>query len=167
MPLLICLGRHLTSKVPVDLYQRHRDNERWTWKPDGPDVSYRVAIIKEGDPKRVAVVMSLSGSIKIDDLPADVRELATIYEMTLAGVTPTPTFLRTRQNLEAFRVAYQELLGMIGQKHGSLEAIDLFPAVPAPIAVLCGRELLPKVHPKLRVYDNDRQAGGFIFQLTV
>ena len=48
-----------------------------------------------------------------------------------------------------------------------LDTIDLFPAVPAPIAVLCGRELLPKVHPKLRVYDNDRDAGGFTFKLEV
>jgi hypothetical protein len=165
--LLICLGRHLTSKVPVDLYHRHRDNERWTWKAEGPAVSYRFGMIKRGDPKQVAIVLSLSGSVKVDDLPAGIRESATVYEMTLENATPTPTFLRTRQDLEAFRVAYQELLGTIGQEHGALDEIDLFPAVPAPIAVLCGRELLPKVHPRLRVFDNDRSAGGFSLQLTV
>lgn len=167
IPLLICLGRHLTSKVPVDLYQRHRDNERWAWKDAGPALSFRSEMIKQGDAKRVAVVLSLSGSIKLEDLPADVRDSATVYEMTLNNGAPTPTFLRTRQDLEAFRVGYQELLGRIGQAHGTLPEIDLFPAVPAPIAVLCGRELLPKVHPKLRVYDNDKSVGGFTYQLTV
>lgn len=167
MPLLICLGTHLSSKIPMDLYQRHRDKDRWMWKQDGPPMSYVTRVIKEGDPKRVAVVLSLSGSIKLESLPADVRDQATVYEMTLENVTPTPTFLRTRQDLEAFRIAYQELLGMIGQRHGSLGEVELFPAVPAPIAVLCGRELLPKVHPKLRVYDNDKQKGGFTYQLTV
>jgi len=167
IPLLICLGRHLTSKVPVDVFQRHRDTERWAWKPDGPDLSFRSAMIKKGDPRRVAVLLSLSGSISLADLPADVRETATVYELTLDGRAPNPTFLRRRQDLEAFRVAYQELLGTIGQQHGRLEEIDFFPAVPAPVAVLCGRELLPKVHPKLRVFDFNKETGGFTFQLTV
>jgi hypothetical protein len=30
-----------------------------------------------------------------------------------------------------------------------------------------GRELLPKVHPKLRVFDFNKETGGFTFQLTV
>ena len=38
------------------------------------------------------------------------------------GVAPNPTVLRRRQDLEAFRVAYQELLGAIGQEHGRLSA---------------------------------------------
>jgi hypothetical protein len=167
IPLLICLGRHLTSKVPVDVFQRHRDNERWAWKSDGPDLSFRSAMIKQGDPHHVAVVVSLSGSIGLRDLPGNVRETATIYELTLEGTVPSPTFLRRRQDLEAFRVAYQELLGTIGQQHGRLEEIDFFPAVPPPVAVLCGRELLPKVHPKLRVFDFNKGTGGFTFQLTV
>jgi hypothetical protein len=58
-------------------------------------------------------------------------------------------------------------LGLVVNKHGLLETIDVFPAVPAPIAVLCGRELLPKVHPKLRVFDYDKLQGGFTFKLEV
>lgn len=167
MSLLICLGRHLTSKVPVDVYQRHRDTERWVWKSDGPVFTFRHGLLKEGDPKRVAVVVSISGSIKLADLPAGVRNGATVYELTVDGVTPSPTILRRRADIEAFRVAYQELLGTIGQRHGRLETVDFFPAVPAPVAVLCGRELLPKVHPQLRVFDFDKQNGGFAYQLTV
>ena len=40
-------------------------------------------------------------------------------------------------------------------------SIHLFPAVPAPVAVFCGREILPKVDPKLVVYDFDKRQGGF------
>ncbi len=50
---------------------------------------------------------------------------------------------------------------------GSTDELDLFPAVPAPVAVLCGRETLPKIHPALRVYDYDKTQGGFTYQLTV
>ena len=55
---------------------------------------------------------------------------------------------------------------MIAAKHGYLEEIDIFPAVPAPIAVLLGREPLPRVHPRLRFFDQD-QPTGWTFQFTV
>jgi len=39
--------------------------------------------------------------------------------------------------------------------------------VPAPIAVLCGRELLPKVDPSVTVYDHEKDQGGFVQILTI
>jgi len=167
IPLLAFLGRQITSKVAVDVFQRHRDTENWTWKPDGPRTTYSVDVVRKGDRERVALALSLSGKIAISDLPEAIRDSSTIYELTLASGTPSPTFLRTRDDLDAFRLAYQELLGRVLQQHGPLESVDFFPAVPAPVAVLCGRELLPKVHPKLRVFDYDKGAGGFTYKLTI
>ncbi len=166
MPLLMCLGRQLSNKVPTDVFQRHREDERWTWRQDGPPINYMVQRVRDGRPDKVTLILSLSGSIPVASLPADSAD-ATIYEIALDGMVPAPTFLRRRQDLEAFRPVYQEALAVILKEHGLLASIDLFPAVPAPIAVLCGRELLPKVHPKLRVFDYDRAQGGFVFTLEV
>lgn len=166
MALLAFLGRQLTNKIPVDLYQRHRDTETWTWKRQGPQVKYEVRQIKKGDRKKVAVVLSLSGKIDLARLPQKTKAQFSIYEISLRGVVPVTTFLRTRRDLEAFRLAYQELLAMVAAQHGHLETIDVYPAVPAPIAVLLGREPLPRVHPKLRFFDHDH-ATGWTFQLTV
>jgi hypothetical protein len=168
IPLLVFLGRQLSNKVPADLYQRHRDTEDWTWKTTGEPVRY--ILRKMGSGQRgnaVALVLSLSGRIRLTDLPGAVRQNSAIYELTLDGQTPKPTYLRLRHDLESFRGAYQEVLGTIVRDHGLLKTIDLFPAVPAPVAVLCGRELLPKVHPGLRVFDYDKRKGGFTFQLEV
>lgn len=167
IPLLMYLGRQLSNKVASDPYQRHRDTESWTWKTDGPPVKYRFRRVNRGHFRKVALVLSLSGTIRLQDLPADTRRSSAIYEITLKGMTPKTTFLRQRRDLDVFRGVYQEAIATILQRHGSLDTIDLFPAVPAPIAVLCGRELLPKVHPKLRVFDNDPDAGGFTFKLAV
>lgn len=168
MPLLIFLGRELTNKVPTDVFQRHRDTEMWTWKKGGSAVRYVVRRLRRG-PKRdkVILILALSGTIRIPDLPEAIARDATIYMITLSGQTPRPTFLQTRRDLEGFRTAFQEVVGRIAKHHGRLRAIDLFPAVPAPVAVLCGRELLPKVHPALRVWDQDKAKGGFTFQLEV
>lgn len=168
IPLLIFLGRLMTSKIPTDLYQRHRDKENWTWKMGGSITRYSVRRLRHASSRgKVALILSLSGTIRVCDLPDSIRRTASIYSITLAGQTPRTTFLRTRQGLEEFRTAYQEALGLILQNHGRVRAIDIFPAVPAPIAVLCGREPLPKVHPGLRIWDYDQAKGGFTYQMEV
>lgn len=168
IPLLIVLGKQLSNKVPLEIYQRHRDTENWTWKKDGKPVVYEFRQLRSGaSEQHVALILSLSGAIPIKALPGNIRNAATIYQITLLGANPAATFLRMRQDLDNFRIVYQEALGTIIKTHGLVEGIDLFPAVPAPIAVLCGRELLAKVHPRLRVYDYNKNTGGFTFALEV
>ena len=115
----------------------------------------------------VALLLSLSGAIPLRAIPKAIRDASTIYEITLQGTSPTTMFLRLRQDLDNFRGAFQAALSTILGNHGFIHSIDLFPAIPAPIAVLCGRELLPKVHPRLRVFDYNKNNGGFTFALEV
>ncbi len=166
--MLVALGDNLTNKIPTDLYQRHRDTENWTWKTDGVPVEYDfLRRVKGPADGPVALMLSLSGTIDISTLPNEFTDKGSVYEIILKNQTPAPTFLRQRSDLEAFRIIYQEALGTIIKEHGVIDKIGLFPAVPAPIAILCGRERLPKVHPALSVYDFDTDAGGFNFQLEV
>lgn len=162
IPLLIFAGSLLSNKVPCDLYQKHRDTQDWKWKTDGYFVHYKFQQIRAGDdPKKVALILSLSGTIHLDDLRADVIENATVYEITLDGPVPHTGFLRQRQDLINFQEKFQRSLREIGANHGKLDQLHLFPAVPAPIAVSCGREVMPKVDPALVVYDDDKRHGGF------
>ncbi len=168
IPLLVDLGARLSNKIKTDLFQRHRDTEEWAWKSSGPPVAYTSGIVRKGtEPSHAALIMSLSGKIRVDDLPSTIDKTFTVYELTLKDATPNAAFLRTRANLEEFRTAYQALLGSIIETQGIVKELHFFPAVPAPIAILCGRDLMPKVHPGLLVYDFDKQKGGFTFQLKV
>ena len=162
IPLLIYLGSQLSNKVPVDVFQRHRDTEDWVWKDSGIAAEYRFDKIRESTGQgRIALILSLSGKIKPDALPFDIDETFRIYELTLANMEPNPTYLRQRDDLTRFKDTYQAALRAIARECGQCELIHLFPAVPAPVAVFCGRELLPKVDPKLLVYDFDKRLGGF------
>lgn len=168
MPLLMFLGSQLSNKVSTDLFQRHRDAENWVWKKSGQPVNYRFHTIRTGSDKtRIALLLCLSGSGPRENFPSHMDSTYSLYELTLDGVTPSPTFLALREDLENFRIAYQDALAEISTIHGNPKELDLFPAVPAPVAVLCGRETLPKVHPALRVFDYDKARGGFVYQLTV
>ncbi len=162
MPLLILTGNILGDKVPCDLYQKHRDAQDWKWKQDGDAVRFKLNRLGNGSvSQNVALVLSLSGTIDLNEVPDEFRSDGTIYEMTLDGVTPHPGFLCRIEDLTNFRDAYQRALREIGTKHGKIERLHLFPAVPAPVAVACGRELMPKIDPILVVYDNDKRHGGF------
>ena len=168
IPILVYLGNQISNKVPVDTYQRHRDTEDWVWKDYGTPVDYRFHRLRDGsDRASVALVVSLSGKIHLDALPKEIDLRYSIYELTLAGIEPNPSFLRRREDLINFGETYRLLLRTIAREHGQIEAIHLFPAVPAPVAVLCGRELLPKVDPSLFVYDYDKRAGGFSLTIEV
>jgi hypothetical protein len=168
IPLLVHLGRELSDKVEIDLYQRHRDTEDWGWKSAGTPAEYVLNTVRQGeDPKSAALCLSLSGSVHLGSLPPAIDGRFTVYDLTLASLAPSPLFLNTRGDLTRFRLAYQNALRTIGRNHPGLRDLHLFPAVPAPIAVLCGRELLPKVDPALLVYDADKTNGGFTLALTV
>jgi hypothetical protein len=162
IPLLIFLGSQLSNKVAVEPYQRHRDTEDWAWKTEGEPVEYIFRKRRAGtDSSCVALLLSLSGTIQLSELPAEINGKFFIYEITLAKGTPRPSYLRMREDLARFKDVYEEARSSIRRDHGGLTALHLFPAVPAPVAVLCGRELLPKVDPALIVYDNDKSSGGF------
>ena len=168
IPLLIFLGSQLSNKVPVEVFQRHRDTENWVWKASGEPAEYTFHKVKTGNnPKNVAMILSLSGKIHLNSLPSAINTSYSIYEITLGDTQPTPTYLRVRVDLMRFKEIYQTSLRAILREHENVEEIHLFPAIPAPIAVLCGKELLPKVDPKLLVYDFDKKKGGFNYILEV
>ena len=59
IPILVYLGSRLSNKIPVDLFQRHRDTRDWVWKNDGEPIEYEFRSIKEGtDKKSVALLIS-------------------------------------------------------------------------------------------------------------
>lgn len=169
IPLLMVLGASLSNKVTTDFFQCHRDKtNRWTWATGQSPVAYRVERARHGTaPDKVALVLSLSGAIALESLPAHVDESFSVYILTLQDMTPNPGFLRQREDLEAFRAAYRGLLAELRQQHPAAKALHAFPAVPAPIAIACGFDLLPKIDPMLCVYDNVQAEGGFVQRLNV
>jgi hypothetical protein len=166
IPILACFGRELGDKVSTDLYQRPRDTQSWKWEAEGIPVEYEFSLRRAGSGNlAVGLILSLSGKVTDSSLPSEARESSWLYEITLKGQEPNREFLRLREDLARFRRAYQEALGIILRTHEGLKELNLFPAVPAPIAVACGQELLPKVHPTIVMYDNVR--GTFRRAITM
>jgi hypothetical protein len=169
IPMLVMLGHTLGNKVATDFFQCHRDKpQRWTWYEGEEVARFEVRELRRGnDPAKVALTLPLSGPITVDSIPAAIRDSFTIYEIALAGRPPTTGCLRQREDLESYRATYRALLARLRGEHPSLRHLHVLPAVPTPIAMACGFDLLPKVDPTLVVYDNVIKDGGFIERLRV
>jgi len=115
IPLLVVLGHSLSNKVQTDFFQCHRDRpERWTWHEDKPAARYISRRKRAGtEPGRVAVMLSLSGTVAPQTLPSVIDESFTVYEITLDGATPHPGFLQQREDLDAFRQVYRQFLAEV------------------------------------------------------
>lgn len=167
IPLLFCLGSAIGNKVRVELFQRHRDTEDWVWKDSGEPANHECRNIVQGtDAGFVALVLSLSGIVARDSLRPFVDDRFTIYELRLTSPEPSLTYLRRRADLDDFVHVYRQTMAKIRALHPGLREIHVFPAVPAPVAIACGRELLPKIDPIMRVYDFNK-VEGFRFRQSI
>ncbi len=162
IPLLIYLGNKLSNAVETDLFHLHKDIEDWTWKTDGDTVKYKIESLSQGkDEANVALLLSLSGSVKLEDLPKPIRDEYFIYQISLKDTTPNRMFMRKKDDLHAFRQIYRKFLCEVRKKHMGVKEILLFPAIPTPVAVACGRDLIKKADPTLIIYDFNKNRGGF------
>ncbi|MDP2763135.1 MAG: HNH endonuclease [Enterobacteriaceae bacterium] len=169
IPLLACLGNNLSNKVKIELYQRHRTvPEAWKWPTGQKESQFEFKKIKEGKNKGkgVALILELSGFIDLTDIPSKITNEFSVYKISLKQENPVPTFLKSRKTLNNFKDIYQTAIRKIN-KEEKVKAIHLFPAIPAPIAVLCGRELLKKIDPEIIIYDNNKNKGGFYQVLKI
>lgn len=169
IPLLACLGNHLSNKVKIELYQRHRTvPETWKWPKKQEESQFEFKKIKQGKNKgkEAALILELSGFIDLTDIPQKIADKFSIYKISLKQENPSPTFLKSRKTLNNFKDIYQTAIRKIN-KDEKAKVIHLFPATPAPIAVLCGRELLKKIDPEILIYDNNKSKGGFYKVLKI
>ncbi|MFV2044581.1 MAG: SAVED domain-containing protein [Anaerolineales bacterium] len=162
IPALIYLGKQLGDTVSADVFQRHRNTSDWRWHTLD-DVRFRYVVKKPpeiGKPhSRVALVVSLSGTIRKDEIRKLLGDRVPMYRISIAR--PHRDYLQAKEQLELFRNEWYALLSQIREVHGESCEIHLFPAVPNSVAVEIGRSLLPKSDPGLVVYDHSKKNGGF------
>jgi hypothetical protein len=168
IPLLAVVGECLDDKVPVDLYQKQRGgDEGWTWHPEAPAESFVTKLIRRGSgSEQVALLVSLSGTIDINDLPAEITDEYTIWEISPVNGPGHRDILRSHASLERFTSAYHGFLSMVEGEHAGAKTLALFPAVPTSAAISLGRGLMRDVHPAVQLYDRDEN-GSYVFAVEL
>jgi hypothetical protein len=171
IPLLIHLGARLDDKVPAIVFQRQRVDSANAWRwPELPGEPAGFDLVKRQEGRSggtLALVVNLSGSIGLDELPLDDAAHCTIYELLPAAPAQSgPGVIQSLAALAAFEAAARRFLAVVERDHGKPQRIALFAAVPVSAAVTLGRVLMPNVSPAWTVYDRDEN-GQFFLSMEV
>jgi len=163
-PLLMLLGSLLSDIPATEVYQLHREPPGWSWRDHPDGFNYMVEEPPEvtGPP---ALVLSLSATISNDRVNAVLKGGATIWRLTIQE--PHNDFLKSRRQLQQFREMVRLLMNHIKARHGEAATLHIFPAVPVAVAVEMGRILMPKADLPVRIYDQNRNLGGFVYALDL
>jgi hypothetical protein len=163
-PLLIELGRQLGDILPAAVRQRHREPATWAWQPDQPGVAFQVLEPDAGAEGPVALKLGISATVTDDRLHGALGAQGAIWSLTAEG--PHNDILRRPQDQAEFRRLLRGLFDRIKARHGAGVEIQVFPALPASLAVELGRVWMPKADPPMRVWDQ-RPGAGFVPTLTI
>lgn len=156
IPLLVLFGRHLSDKIALEFFHRHRDQAKpWRWRAGTQPLSLQIRRVQErSDTRRVGIIVSMSGAIERASLPDDINGDAALYEIVVQGQLPSVRVLNTQADLLHFRQTYAALIARIAAEQPDCRELHFFLATPPPCAIVCGFERLPKVQPTLFLYDN-------------
>lgn len=165
IPLLIELGRQLSDIPAADVFQLHREPPDWVWHPQPTDFQFTVSESHVTDATTVALVLSLSATITPDRVHAVLGDDTAIWTVTHAS--PGNDFLKSREQLQAFRRTVRKVFDDIKAKHGDGTQLHVFPAIPVSAAIEFGRVWMPKADLSFDVYDQNRATGGFTHALTI
>jgi hypothetical protein len=163
-PLLTLLG-YLLSDIPeVEVYQLHREPADWRWQEHPSD--FRLIVER---PERfdgpAALVFSLSARIDSNRIAKVLGEGVNEWRVTIAN--PNNDFLKSKLQLQQFRETLRLLLDEIKAKHGEETTLNVFPAMPVAMAVEFGRIIMSKADVTMRIFDENKQLGGFVEALTL
>jgi len=167
IPVLVQLGHHLDDKWPVELHPYDRTTASWTWAISDDDAPPRFETTRRaaGDPRRVTLILSLSGQVDHERVPAECVEGNNVYEMKPVGAEQSVMLVRSREALLSFVNEYLAFLALVERDHPEATALDIVPAVGLPAAVELGRRRTRSKHPPLRVWD--LVDGGYVLAAEV
>ena len=158
-PLLMLLGTLFSDKVPLEVYQLHREPQTWKWQSHPESFYFKVNEPKIVDYEPVLVI-SLSDKISYDRITSVLSKRVSIWELTTADCHND--FLRSQAQLTMFREAVRKLTNSIQEAHGMSRPLKIFPAMPVACAVEFGRVRMPKASMPWIIYDQNNAAGKFI-----
>lgn len=165
IPALVLLGRRVRNLRAGEVFQLQRDGSwKWSTEPTG-EVDLGPAPVPAAG-GTVAWSLSVSGLVKDEEIHRVLGDDVAVYRLDV-GPTRSREWMRSRDQLIAFRRRCQDTLQVIRAAHGQDQLVHVFPATPNSASVELGRLLLPNADPTLLVYNNHSDGRGWVPAIQV
>ncbi|WP_319446900.1 MULTISPECIES: SAVED domain-containing protein [unclassified Mycobacterium] len=166
LPLLIYLGCKLDDGSPVDVYQRHRATDSWTWpQTTDPGTGFVLThVANASDSAEGLLITNLSGTTPVTDLPTELANLPTWTITPSSG--PAEDVFGHPAELDRFADTVRRYFTDLEATHKPLRTLHLIGALPLSGALTLGR-ILKSTHLRPAVVTYDRTADGYHRALEV
>lgn len=168
IPLLVHLGHELGDIECVDLYQRHRDRQDWTWteEEEEGDEFYEVRSpeAQRVDDRPLALLLSVSDPVPQDRVVAALGSEPLVYEIRARAIGRE--FVRSRRRIAIFGREVAKLLSQMRAAHDYHRPVHVFSAIPAPLAVEFGRTI-KGFDPPFIIHEYRKVDRTFLSALTI
>jgi hypothetical protein len=150
MPLLMYLGNKIGDTISCQIFPRHRNIEdtdtTWCWQNEYTAIEFNFQKLRKGIGSKAVLLISISDHLPIFKYESFWnQDEYSFYEISISE--PSIHCLKHQKQLEDFSVVYRKALNEILAENGRSCQILLMPAIPAPLAIECGRVLLPTKDP--------------------
>lgn len=157
IPLIVQLGFLLTYSVPTRYFKLHLDSQAWIWPSEKIDTKFDViGIPAELVTSECNVVIRVSLSEKVGKHETDQIISDAPVEIDISVNDVSLTWLRSINQVTEFATIFRSVLSEIRQKVIECQHIHLFMAVPAPIALITGQQINPRMNPPVLLYQYKR-----------
>lgn len=157
-PLLVHLGTRIGDKIVTDIYQKHRDTDRWSWPDAGQDNRFVVDVADGDDSNEAVLLLSMSAAVHRSEVPMALTDRTTYLVSVANGVTPNYGVIGTPDALRSAESAWRDVFADIEQNRKHVRRLHVIGAAPLSACIALGRAVTRGVHPNLVLYD--RRADG-------
>lgn len=157
IPLIVQLGFLLTYSIPTRYFKVHLDSQTWLWPTEYIETKFDIAgIPAELVTAECEVVIRVSLSEKVGKHETDQVVSDAPVQIDISVDDTSLTWLRSLNQVTEFAMVFRSVLSEIRQKIIGCQHIHLFMAVPAPIALVAGQQINPRMNPPVRLYEYAR-----------
>lgn len=164
-PLLIKLGSLFSEINNVEVFQKSREKQDWSWHEESAiNFAGHYLIKPKNVTNTIALNLSLSGTITDDRIYKTLGKNTSVW--TITHKCPINTYMKSKEILNDFKNMLRRTIDQIKRTHGESGVIILFPAVPVSAAVSIGLTRMPKADLPLVIYEQ-LQSSVFLKTYTI
>lgn len=160
IPLIIKLGFLFMDKTGVDIYQKKREPDTWSWLEQNSTNTFIKEKHKIREGTKIALILSLTSEIAFS-------RVTSVFNADVIYVIKADTLgvdsIKSTEDLSAFWHLYQSVCDEVKNTDGASE-IYVFSAIPVSAAFEIGHRYMPGIFPKLRIFDD---YNGFYEALAI
>ena len=161
IPLIVKLGYLMGDKIRADVYQKTRLPDTWKWQSEEVTNSFEIIKHPMRSGNRTALILSLTANVS-EDRVIEVFDADIIYAIRASRLGVD--CIQSSLDLSEFWHKYQEVCDEITNTSKRDHEVNVFPALPVSAAFEVGRHYMPRVYPKLVIYDDN---NGFFKSLSI